>query len=463
MDGAYDIKSFQKAADNEWNYVNVASWSGTLLTNNTVLGNLRINESLLRWKSNERIPPPSYCSKPCNNTQIRKRRLFNPTCCWDCIACEPDAIIENDTCQSCPSGHSPDSTLSHCDKLQPRYPKWSSAPTIVFAFLCTLGMLATGMTAVFFIKRRKHHVIKASARELCAILFIGIASCYLVPFIYLSKPSDTVCGLRRFLGNVCLTTCYAPILLKTIRIFRIFKNARSSVSRPLFTSPRSQVLISLGLIIVQVLLSALWNISDVPRAQEVYPSRNTVILECATVNAHTLAITLSYNSLLMLLCTIFAFKTRNFPRNFNEAKYIGVSMYLICITWISSITIYLTAPDSSWQVYLVCMTLILSATVMLFGLLVPKLFILMFTNGQGPTVDESHTAHGTQSNTTNNRRLSPTILGLQPQGICPLDMGLDSQLARRDPFLAVRRPLAEVREQISALLPSNNESGVTCG
>ncbi len=43
---------------------------------------------------------------------------------------------------------------------------------------------------------------------------------------------------------------------------------------------------------------------------------------------------------LVLLCTIYAFETRNLPDNFSEAKFIGLAMYVTCITWIATSLIY---------------------------------------------------------------------------------------------------------------------------
>ena len=43
---------------------------------------------------------------------------------------------------------------------------------------------------------------------------------------------------------------------------------------------------------------------------------------------------------LIVLCTIYAFKTRKIPENFNEAKHIGFAMYSTCIVWLAFIPIF---------------------------------------------------------------------------------------------------------------------------
>lgn len=47
-----------------------------------------------------------------------------------------------------------------------------------------------------------------------------------------------------------------------------------------------------------------------------------------------------YNLLLIALCTYYAFKSRNIPDNFNEAKFIGFLMYLTCLTYTACSLIY---------------------------------------------------------------------------------------------------------------------------
>lgn len=49
---------------------------------------------------------------------------------------------------------------------------------------------------------------------------------------------------------------------------------------------------------------------------------------------------LAYNLLLIVCCTVYAFKTRKIPENFNETRHIGFTMYSTCILWLSFMPIY---------------------------------------------------------------------------------------------------------------------------
>lgn len=60
-----------------------------------------------------------------------------------------------------------------------------------------------------------------------------------------------------------------------------------------------------------------------------------VMLVCNTTDRAIIA-PLAWDFFLILMCTVYAVKTRNLPENFNEAKFIGFSMYTTCVIWVSN-------------------------------------------------------------------------------------------------------------------------------
>ncbi|KAK4328395.1 hypothetical protein Pmani_001220 [Petrolisthes manimaculis] len=75
------------------------------------------------------------------------------------------------------------------------------------------------------------------------------------------------------------------------------------------------------------------------------------------------------------MCTVYAVKTRNLPENFNEAKFIGFSMYTTCVIWLAWIPIYF---GSNHKIICMSMCTSLSAMVTLVLLFFPKLYIILF-------------------------------------------------------------------------------------
>jgi metabotropic glutamate receptor 6/7/8 len=156
----------------------------------------------------------------------------------------------------------------------------------------------------------------------------------------LAKPNMFTCSVLRVGLGFALCLCYSSILTKTNRISRIFnRGSKAGIKRPSYTSPKSQIVICCGLASIQLGGSLVWLMFERPTTKEVHPQPLTAVLTCGVSNL-SLVLSLLYNMLLIILCTFYAFKTRKIPENFNEAKYIGFTMYSTCIVWLAFVAIY---------------------------------------------------------------------------------------------------------------------------
>lgn len=95
---------------------------------------------------------------------------------------------------------------------------------------------------------------------------------------------------------------------------------------------------------IQVIVSGVWIYYEPPATHELHTDLHTVMLTCAE-STESLMTSLAFNFLLIALCTLYAFKTRKIPENFNEAKYISFTMYSTCIVWLAFIPIYFGTTD----------------------------------------------------------------------------------------------------------------------
>ena len=83
---------------------------------------------------------------------------------------------------------------------------------------------------------------------------------------------------------------------------------------------------------------------------------------------------LGFAIFLIVMCTWYAIKTRNLPENFNEAKFIGFTMYTTCVIWVAFVPIYFGSDN---KVITMCMAITLSASVALILLFFPKIYIIV--------------------------------------------------------------------------------------
>ena len=68
--------------------------------------------------------------------------------------------------------------------------------------------------------------------------------------------------------------------------------------------------------------------------ETVVHSKQYVNLHCkADSSPVLLLLNLALSVIFMISCTVLAFKTRHFPKNYNETKFIGITLYLSCVAW----------------------------------------------------------------------------------------------------------------------------------
>ncbi|XP_024940332.1 metabotropic glutamate receptor 7 isoform X2 [Cephus cinctus] len=370
--GFYNIYQYQRKDEGRFDYTLIGSWKETL----------ELDINMTRWATGpgEHHVPRSTCSENCPLGHVRN---FQEACCWSCHACREEAYVFNDTCRNCDPGYAPDDTKSRCIKIAAEVIPWTSPWAIVPLTFASIGILSTLFTTAVFIRFNRTPVIMASGRELCYVLLVGILSCYGMSFVILSRPTTWNCTYLRIGLGLCLSICYSAILTKTNRISRIFNQGMKSIKRPSYTSPRSQVAIA----IVQLVGAIVWLIIEPPDTKEIHPYPLTAVLTCR-VSTFSLMMSLVYNMILILMCTLYAFKTRKIPENFNEAKYIGFTMYSTCIVWLAFVPIYFgtnndykvrrSAFPEKIQIASMCMCINISATVALGCLFTPKVYLVLF-------------------------------------------------------------------------------------
>ena len=197
--------------------------------------------------------------------------------------------------------------------------------------------------------------------------------CYCLAFTVLVKPSPQACAVQRLWLSLCYCICNASLLVKTNRIARIFSGEKSVP----FISPQSQLAITAAIVAPALAVSCTSLVLTPPNADFFYDLKDYVVMKC-NIMTGGLVVVFAYNVLLVLLCSIYAFRTRKTPVNFNEAKFIGFSTYTTCVIWIAFLPVYFST-NSSYQVLALCFSSILSATTVVVFLFIPKVYIILIT------------------------------------------------------------------------------------
>ncbi|XP_044259087.1 metabotropic glutamate receptor 5-like [Tribolium madens] len=366
--GRYDIMNYQKLEDGSFDYVQVGNWHNRSLWWN--------QSRPVQFGKSRNVK--SVCSEECPKGHYKNVQQGgkDKRCCWVCVPCPSGEILdeEGESCHRCPQGFVPDELKLKCLQLPIEHMQWWDTQAIVAMIFASLGFLSTFFAFVVFMKYNDTPVVKSSTKELCYIILAGMSVSHASVFAILMKPSMISCALSRVLPGLSFAMMYAALLTKTNRIARILAGSkkRFPTRKPLFMSATAQVVITCFLIAIEIFISGGMLHYQFPNIAHVYSTTRT-LLECDTT-PEAIVVPLAFDFFLIILCTIYAVKTRNVPENFNEAKFIGFAMYTTCVIWIAFVPIYF---GSDSKVITLCMCVTLSAMVIWVFLFVPKLYIIL--------------------------------------------------------------------------------------
>ena len=389
----YDIHLFTKKGE-QYKSIQIGKWMFNKLNNSSQndISELDLHfelelRQLIEYRSESHFRV--ICSEECNAGYV-KIRDSNPQkskCCWSCHQCPPNNIVRNDSCLPC------DGTEMvvgrNCVRLPERYLDLHKNPgqpfQVAMLLLCVTGLSLTFFVVVVFMKFNGNRIVRAYGRDLCYLILTGVTVLFSCPFPFLVKPSTISCVFRGSLPGIAFLACYAPLFLKINRIYRIFLHAQTSVARPALVSTKSLLLTSFGIVSLQFLLAAVWLVSEMPHPAPVVPHhRKYIILTCTGESSPMLMpLNLALSVIFMISSTILAFKTRNFPKNYNESKYIGITLYITCVSWALFFPGYFLASSGNMEFlreYLLCTICVLIGYITLLGLFGLKVKLLCCTS-----------------------------------------------------------------------------------
>ncbi|KRY55768.1 Metabotropic glutamate receptor 5 [Trichinella britovi] len=337
---------------------------------------LRIDRDKILWHnhmSGLTYTPTARCSYDCKVGEIKKIQTLK--CCWICVPCyENEYLLNEYACKRCPLGYWPLENRTACYKLEVEYMRWSDAEAVVCVVFACVGIIATLFTIVIFILHNSTPVVKATTRELSYIILVGLLLCYMTTFFIISPPNMVSCIIRRIVPGTAFSMIYGALFTKTNRIARILAASKKiTTKRRRFLSISAQVTITGLLVLVELITIVVFLIFEPPKADFDYSLPKRVLLVCRT-SGLTFFAPFGFDLFLVGMCTLYAVKTRNLPENFNEAKFIGFTMYTTCVIWLAFIAIYFGSAKKDTTM---CICFSLSATVALILLYFPKMYVIL--------------------------------------------------------------------------------------
>lgn len=302
-----------------------------------------IDTERIMWKnSTTGVTPYGNCSKECDAGSIRvyeQKNLLFSRCCWKCSKCPKNSIVRDNVCKQCDKYQRADNLKGMCRELSIHYISiFSDASGWALGVPAVFGIILVLAIAVVYVVNNDKRVIKSSGRDMSYAMLFGTLALFLTTFLFTSQPNEVVCSMRDIVPSLALLTCFMSLLMKNLRLYRIFEKYRTKLTQPKMISPTSQIIVLLGGCGFQTAISFTWMIDGGFPGRQMVLSDNGqyVILRCEGGNYGDRRFHFLLNNLLSIICIIFcsilSYKLRNLPKNYNQSKgYMWTAFILLIL------------------------------------------------------------------------------------------------------------------------------------
>jgi hypothetical protein len=178
------------------------------------------------------------------------------------------------------------------------------------------------------IVHRDHPVIKAASPVFCLLILFGCVLGYVYVIIIALTPTDVLCAVQPFIGHAAFALSFASLFAKTYRVAKIFgsKNLRVTIFR------NGELMVGVGSILVIVLIYiGVWVGVAPPVAAQVVVDSTSYTTCVQSGSSFWSDIILIVEGVALLYLVYLAVEVRNVPTEFNEAKFIGLSIYTMAM------------------------------------------------------------------------------------------------------------------------------------
>ena len=340
------------------------------------------NDSLVWTGGSERGIPQSVCQEPCQpgHWQTRER-----ACCWECIRCAEDTIstqVSAPHCSPCPENSVSNSERTRCIPVPVEHIGYSDPLGILFVLLSGAGVGFTAWCSYVFYEHKNTPIVKASNRELSYMLLFCIAMCYATPILYLAEPGVVVCPANQAWFYLFYTACVAILGAKTNRIVHLFESRvpRSALTKYGWVRKYRHVVFVAGVAAMDLLIITAWIVSDppVPHVDKSLRLEYYKLCKLTSGVAGDICqyLLMGFLIFISICCCYFAYRSRKLPHNFNEAKFIAFSFYILVLSWVTFYPVYLNI-QGLYTVVVSCAATVIAATGLLVCIFVPKVYIIL--------------------------------------------------------------------------------------
>ena len=366
----YTIRNLQETASGSMRYTEIGKWIRSGDKTDFI-----INKTLIAWSSGKR--PESRCFREC---QPGERVVGQSECCWNCQRCEKGSVSSvkgANTCTSCNDTYYANEARTRCLLREIVYLRYSDPAGVSIITISCLGLILTTTIVAIIIRSRSTPIVHDFSPVLLGVFFVTLYISFFFSIGHaINIPSDNSCAALNSLFEFLQMLYSVFLLTKTRQANRWLRSAVSSI-RADAPIVYAQLVTVCVLLLVQGILIALWQSMNTSQAHYVNVFDDARLLECKEDYPILRVLVTVFPIIVLVAATLIAFRERNLPDNFNEAKFISFATIALCIIVIAFFPTYRYVGGIT-KVLVVTFTSFIAAFSCMGCVFIPKLYIIVF-------------------------------------------------------------------------------------
>ncbi|GFQ72158.1 metabotropic glutamate receptor 3 [Trichonephila clavata] len=298
---------------------------------------------------------------------------------------------------------------------EPIYANFQTVWGIIVTALSILGILLVIICALYFLMS---FPVTVGTTVLGYMILFGLLLLYAVNFAFVLSSTEGTCGIRRFGLGLAYAVIFSGMLVKVMNTWRLmgYNGSRILSDGTRLSSPAGLLVIAVGLVIIQIVLSSAWLILMPPKT-----GAYEQVWRCAppTTFEEGLVVSLIYVMLLLAITTLFAILTWQCQDNNRESRWILACAILVAVVWMAW-TILSTQLSPHYRDTTIACANLVNATIIMIFLYLRKVYLYSKLTRQARDQDlkahlqptsYSHSIYGSSQKTFST--LAPVLYGSQ--------------------------------------------------
>ena len=258
----YQILQLQRRPNGgRYDLIDVGMWKQTE-------GAIYIEATKLQWsktkgvdsesEETEAVVPQSVCAKPCKSNEFYI--MGELPCCWDCHSCRDNEYVADNatTCRACDEFLWPNNvSFTHCVPIAQSFMTFTDTYGVGLLTLAATGLAGTLLITCLVVRHRNRKIIKGASWQMVTVILAGLMLAFSIVPVFLTTPTTIVCLANRLGFSLSCTFIFGPLLVKTNRVYQVFR-AASKMSRSVRMAKNSiQVGLTCVIILIQVRITTM--------------------------------------------------------------------------------------------------------------------------------------------------------------------------------------------------------------